>query len=75
MVENPLAIAGDKRDMGFIPGLGRSPGGVHGNPLKYSSFFLILESAMVILFIDFFLQNKTVNFNFYSYTICRIELK
>ena len=54
MVENPLAIAGDKRDMGFIPGLGRSPGGVHGNPLKYSSFFLILESAMVILFIDFF---------------------
>ena len=23
-------------DLGLIPGLGRSPGGVHGNPLQYS---------------------------------------
>ena len=23
-------------DLGLIPGLGRSPGGGHGNPLKYS---------------------------------------
>ena len=23
-------------DLGFIPGLGRSPGGGHGNPLQYS---------------------------------------
>ena len=22
-------------DLGFIPGLGRSPGGGHGNPLQY----------------------------------------
>ena len=36
MVENALANAGDKRDTGFISGLGRSPGGGHGNPLKYS---------------------------------------
>ena len=29
--------AGDIRDMGSIPGLGRSPGGDgHGNPLQYS---------------------------------------
>ena len=27
---------GDIRDMGSIPGLGRSPGGGHGNPLQYS---------------------------------------
>ena len=27
---------GDARDMGSIPGLGRSPGGGHGNPLQYS---------------------------------------
>ena len=26
----------DIRDMGLIPGLGRSPGGGHGNPLQYS---------------------------------------
>ena len=28
--------AGDLRDASLIPGLGISPGGVHGNPLKYS---------------------------------------
>ena len=27
---------GDARDMGSIPGLGRSSGGGHGNPLHYS---------------------------------------
>ena len=26
----------DARDMGSIPGLGRSPGGGHGNPIQYS---------------------------------------
>ena len=36
VVRNPLANAGDERDMGLIPGLGRSPGGGHGNPLQYS---------------------------------------
>ena len=28
--------AGDAGDTGSIPGLGRSPGGGHGNPLQYS---------------------------------------
>ena len=28
--------AGDARDMGSIPGLGRPPGEVNGNPLHYS---------------------------------------
>ena len=37
MVKNPPANAGDIRDEGLIPGLGRSPGGEHGNPLQYSS--------------------------------------
>ena len=35
-VKNPLANAGDARDMGWIPGMGRSPEEVHGNPLQYS---------------------------------------
>ena len=30
------AIAGDVRDIGSIPGSGRSPGGGHDNPLQYS---------------------------------------
>ena len=36
MVKNPLANAGDMRDVGSIPGLGRSSGGGLGNPLQYS---------------------------------------
>ena len=36
VVEKPPANAGDIRDVGSIPGLGRSPGGGHGNPLQYS---------------------------------------
>ena len=27
---------GDIKDVGLIPGSGRSPGGGHGNPLQYS---------------------------------------
>ena len=36
MVKNPPACAGDVRDVGSIPGLGRCPGGGHGNPHQYS---------------------------------------
>ena len=35
MVENLPANAGDIRDPGSVPGLGRPPGGGHGNPLHY----------------------------------------
>ena len=36
MVKNLPANAGDIRNVGFIPGSGRSPGGGNGNPLQYS---------------------------------------
>ena len=36
VVKNLPANARDVRDTGLIPGLGRSPGGGHGNPIKYS---------------------------------------
>ena len=42
VVKNPPAKAGDIRDLGSIPGSGRSPGGGHGNPLQYSC----LENTM-----------------------------
>ena len=42
MVKNPPANAGDTRDMGSIPGWGRSPEGGNGNPLQYS----FLENPM-----------------------------
>ena len=35
VVKNPHN-AGDIRDMGLIPGLGRSPGGGNGKALQYS---------------------------------------
>ena len=40
--KNPPVNAGDITDMGSVPGLERSPGGGHGNPLQYSC----LESPM-----------------------------
>ena len=36
VVKNPPVNAGDVRDAGSVPELGRSPGGGHGNPLQYS---------------------------------------
>ena len=38
MVKNPAANAGDqkKKKAASIPGLGRYPGGGHGNPVQYS---------------------------------------
>ena len=44
VVKNPLANAGDVRDVGLILGLGRSPGEGNGNPLKYTC----LENPMDI---------------------------
>ena len=35
VVKNLPANAGDTRDTGSVPGLGRSPGGGKGNPLQY----------------------------------------
>ena len=42
VVRNPPASAGDTRDLGLIPGLGRSPGVGNGNPFQYAC----LENSM-----------------------------
>ena len=36
VVKNLPANAGDRGDVGSIPGSGRCPGEGHGNPLQYS---------------------------------------
>jgi len=36
VVKKPPANAGDIRNSGSNPGLGKSPGGGHGNPLQFS---------------------------------------
>ena len=43
VVKNLSANVGDLRDVGLIPGLGRSPGGRHGNPLQYSSLKNLMD--------------------------------
>ena len=43
VVKNPPANAGDVRDAGLIPGLGRSPGGGHGNLLQCSCLENLLD--------------------------------
>ena len=42
MVKNMPANAGEARDLGLIPGLGRSPGIGNDNPFQYSC----LENSM-----------------------------
>ena len=42
VIKHLPANTGNKRDMGLIPGLRRSPGGGHGNLLQYS----FLENPM-----------------------------
>jgi len=36
VVKNPTANVGDLRDVGLIPGQGRSPRGGNSNPLQHS---------------------------------------
>ena len=43
VVKNPPVNVGEVTDSSLIPGLGRSPGGGHGNPFQYSC----LENSIV----------------------------
>ena len=51
LVKNPPANAGDIRDAGSVPGLGRSPGGGNGNQLQYFFFFPKLKAYLFIHFL------------------------
>ena len=57
MVKNPPANAGDVRDMGLIPGLGRSPGEGKGYPLQYSG----LENSMDCIDVALAVKNPSAN--------------
>ena len=45
VVKNLPANAGDVRDSCLIPGLGRCPGGGHGNPLQYSCLENLMDKG------------------------------
>ena len=44
--KNPVINAGDMRVTSLIPGLGRSPGEGHGNPLQYSCLEKLIERGV-----------------------------
>ena len=43
MVKNLPAEAGDIKEVGLIPGSGRSPGGRHGHTLQYSCLAIPMD--------------------------------
>ena len=45
VIKNPSANAGGTRDMGSVPGLGRSPGGGKGYPLQYFGLEYSIDSV------------------------------
>ena len=45
VVKNLPANAGDIRNAGLIPGLGKSPGGGNGNPLQYSCLENLIDKG------------------------------
>jgi len=58
VVKNLLANAGDIRDVGLIPGSGRSPGGGNGTPLQYSCLENSMSRSGGLLSISFYYPSK-----------------
>ena len=52
--------AGDTGDMGSIPGLGRSPGGGHGNPLQYFCLENSMDSGTWETIVHMIMKSRTL---------------
>ena len=50
VVTKPPANAGDVKDVGSIPGSGRSPGGRHGSSLQYFDLENSMDCIVRILY-------------------------
>ena len=59
MVKNLSANAGDIRDVGLIPGWGRSPGGGDGDPLQYSCLKNLLDRGPWRVMVHRVARNRT----------------
>ena len=70
-VKNLPANAGDIRDVGSIPGSGRSHGGGHGNPLQYSSLENPMDRGVWQATVHTVTQNQTPLKQLSMYT-CRL---
>ena len=60
VVKNLPASAGDVRDTGLSHGLGRYPGGGHGNPIQYSCLEDSMGKAMVFPLIVYGCKSRTL---------------
>ena len=59
VVKNLPAYGGDVRAVGSIPGLGRSPGGGHGNSLQYSCLENPMDRGAWWATVDRVIQSRT----------------
>ena len=77
VVKNSPANAKEVKDPGSIPGLGRSPGGEHGNTLQYSCLENPMEKgawpATVHRVTKNLTQLKQLSVHAYKYLVCALE--
>ena len=59
VVKNLPAYGGDVRAVGSIPGLGRSPGGGHGNSLQYSCIDNLVDRGALQATVHRVAQSRT----------------
>ena len=59
VVKNLSASAGDVRDLGLIPGLGRSSGGGHSNPLQYPCLENLMDRGALWATVSRVTKNQT----------------
>ena len=76
VVNNPLANAGDKGDLGSIPGSGRSPGGRHGNPLQHSCLENLMDRGAWQSTVHGVTKSWTrlKQFSIYTCTVCWVSV-
>ena len=70
MVKNSPAKAGDIRTKGSTPGLGRSPGGGHGNPLRRESDTPEVTQQSCIHTNNYSIYNEQDTAKYFSHNMC-----
>ena len=77
MVKDSPANAKEVKDPGSIPGLGRSPGGGHGNALQYSCLENTMERGAWPATVRRVTKNQTQlkqrSIHAYKYLVCALE--
>ena len=59
VVKNLSANAGDVKDLGSVPGWGRSPGGGNGNLLQYSFLEIPMDRGVLMITVHIVAKSQT----------------